>query len=520
MKTVYYNGNIITMASPMKADGVLTENGRILALGQPELLRSSVPEARLFDLQGHTLMPAFIDAHSHFTQVAMGFAQVSLSGVDSDAEIERRIKKHIAENNIRPGEWIQAKDYDNNLMPSGENPSLSRLDAMAPDNPLVIQHKSGHMGLFNSKALELAGIVPGTPDPEGGHIGDDENELTGYLEENAYFNAAKTVPMPGPDKLLALFERAQQEYLSHGIATVQEGMLVMEMLPLYELLIDSDILKIDLNVYPDVQTFYPAKEKFPQSFKKYHRHVKIAGVKIFLDGSPQGKTAWMQTPYAGEKDYCGYGTLSDAQVKEAMELAAQNQVQLLAHCNGDAAAEQFLRCLEDSEREYPVLRTLSPVMIHAQFLRPDQMERMKKLGAAASFFAAHVYHWGDVHIKNFGFDRAKSISAAASAIKYGLPFTFHQDAPVISPDMLETVWCAVNRITKGGVLLGEDEKISAADALRAVTISAAGQYGEKAEKGSIALDKRADFVVLDSDPLSVQPDEIREIRVLKTILAG
>ena len=192
----------------------------------------------------------------------------------------------------------------------------------------------------------------------------------------------------------------------------------------------------------------------------------------------------------------------------------------MAHCKGDAGGGQFLGCLEKAEQEYPALKTLRPGIIHGQFMRPDQMPKARDLGAAVSFFTAHTWYWGDVHIQNFGLERASRISAAASALACGLTFTFHQDAPVILPDMLETIWCAVNRRTKNGIILGADQRISVWEALKAVTVNAACQYFEENQKGSIAPGKRADFVILSENPMEIPKDQIRKIRILETVKDG
>ena len=212
--------------------------------------------------------------------------------------------------------------------------------------------------------------------------------------------------------------------------------------------------------------------------------------------------------------------MTDEDVLAALKEAGKRKVQIIAPCNGDAAAEQFLDCLEKAEQEYTVLKTLRPVVIHGQFMRPDQMPKAKDLGAVVSFFTAHTWYWGDVHVQNFGLERASRISAAASALACGMPFTFHQDAPVIRPDMLETIWCAVNRRTKNGIVLGADQRIPVWEALKAVTINAAYQYFEEEQKGSITPGKRADFVILSENPLEVPKDRIRKIRVLETIKDG
>ena len=208
--------------------------------------------------------------------------------------------------------------------------------------------------------------------------------------------------------------------------------------------------------------------------------------------------------------------MTDDEVVSAMRFAAENKTQLLAHCNGDAAAEQFLRCYEVVLREYPEIRDLRFVIIHGQLMGRDQLARAAELGVMVSFFVAHIPHWGDVHIKNFGLERASRISPAGSALRAGLRFTFHQDSPVIMPDMLETISAAITRVTSGGVLLGEDERISVEEALRAVTLDAAYQYGEENEKGSITVGKRADLVLLDRDITTSRHEDIAGIRVVGT----
>lgn len=370
---------------------------------------------------------------------------------------------------------------------------------------------------MNSLALNALGVTIDTPSPEGGRIGVENGKLTGYLEENAFFLLLKKVPLPNAAQLMSAYQKAQQSYASHGITTIEEGMMVKEMIPLYQALMADDLLWLDTIGYASLSDADALFAAFLGAVKKYDKHFKLGGYKMFLDGSPQGRTAWMRKPYlGGEPEYCGYGTMKNSQVRAAMETAVKHEMQLLCHCNGDAAAQQYLDMAKLVEEKYE-FAALRPVMIHAQLLGRDQLEQMKQLGITPSFFVAHVYHWGDVHIKNFGINRAAYISPAASALKNRILFTFHQDTPVIPPDMLQTVWCAVNRVTKSGAVLGDCESISVIEALKAVTINAAWQYFEEDSKGSIEPGKNADFVILDQDPLAVPPMHIREIQVLSTI---
>ncbi len=517
MKTLFFGGKILTMEEPLYQEALLVEDGKILALGRESDLREQAGECEKVNLRGGALLPGFVDAHSHFIQVAMSLLQVSLEEAQTPEEIGERIESFILSEGVAPGQWVVARDYDNNLMPDFKNPTLAQLDAFAPHNPLVIHHKSGHMGLMNSMALEKLGITPETPAPEGGRIQVADGKLTGYLEENAFIQCIKKIPMAEPGELMDAVVRAQDKYASYGITTVQDGMVMDLMLPLFQMIRDKGLLKLDLMLFLSTDVYEAGKKLFGT---RNTERIQAGGMKIFLDGSPQGRTAWMREPYEGSSDYCGYGTLSDAAVENAMILAAEQETQLICHCNGDAAAEQFLRCLEKVEKKYPNLANLRPVIIHGQLMGTDQLARAAKLGAMVSFFVAHTYHWGDVHLRNFGPERGANISPTASALKNGVKFTFHQDSPVIAPDMLETIWCAANRITKKGVHLNEAERISTLDALRAVTVNAAYQYFEEDRKGSLAPGKVADMVLLSEDPLAVPVEDLRKIKVLKTYKEG
>lgn len=201
-------------------------------------------------------------------------------------------------------------------------------------------------------------------------------------------------------------------------------------------------------------------------------------------------------------------------------MAISREKQLLTHCNGDAASEQLLRCYTKVKEELGSTAELRPVMVHCQTVRPDQLDRMAPLGMIGSFFVVHTYYWGDVHIRNFGERRGKMISPMRAAIDRGVVYTMHQDTPVVPPDMLLTIWAAVNRISKNGTEMGADQRISVWEALRGVTINAAYQYFEEKEKGSIEPGKRADLVILDRNPLAVPAMELKNIKVLETIKDG
>ena len=411
------------------------------------------------------------------------------------------------------GEWVKGTGYDQNALAEGAAPDRFCLDRACPHNPVVIQHASGHAGVFNTLALERLGAL----NEDCGLERDGQGELTGRGEENPFLDLLGRIPMDGLEDVLRAFQGAQEEYASHGITTAQEGLLQPVMAPVYQEILRRGLLYLDVNAYVPPADYDRLRGQFAQGVSASPGTFQVAGMKIFLDGSPQGGTAWVREPYAGGG--CGTSTMTDGQVLSAFRQALDRDTQLLAHCNGDRAAEQYLTLLAQAEREAGK-KLCRPVMIHAQLLGLDQLERVKALGVIPSFFVAHVYHWGEIHVKNFGLDRAGRVSPAGSALARGIPFTFHQDSPVIPPEMLETIWCACVRRTKAGRVLGAEERIPVEAALRAVTQKAALQYGLERELGTLRPGKRADFVLLSGDPLRTPPEELKKLQVERTIRCG
>ena len=512
--TLYFGGPIVTLEEPQYAQALVERGGRIAYVGdREEAERLAGPGARRVDLEGRALLPAFLDPHSHLLACAYARLQVPLGECAGWGEIADRLSRHVQERGIQPGEWVKGTGYDQNALAEGAAPDRFCLDRACPHNPVVIQHASGHAGVFNTLALERLGVLDG----DCGLERDGQGELTGRGEENPFLDLLGRIPMDGLEDVLRAFQGAQEEYASHGITTAQEGLLQPVMAPVYQEILRRGLLYLDVNAYVPPADYDRLRGQFAQEVSASPGTFQAAGMKIFLDGSPQGGTAWVREPYAGGG--CGTSTMTDGQVLSAFRQALDRDAQLLAHCNGDRAAEQYLTLLAQAEREAGK-KLCRPVMIHAQLLGLDQLERVKALGVIPSFFVAHVYHWGEIHVKNFGLDRAGRISPAGSALTWGIPFTFHQDSPVIPPDMLETIWCACVRKTKTGRVLGAEERIPVEAALRAVTQNAALQYGLEKELGTLRPGKRADFVLLSGDPLRTPPEELKKLQVERTIRCG
>ena len=508
MKRIYINGDFITLEND-NIEAIATENDKIIKTGsKAEITELADENTEIIDLNGNTLMPAFIDAHSHIFALAKSLMQISIDGLTSIEEIKNCLAEYKKEN--RTNEWIIVNGYDNNILKNRQHITKNELDEIFPDTPVIIENKSRHNGVVNSKALEMLGITKTTANPEGGRIFYD----TGLLEENAFIDSLKKIPLPKMEEIINAFKEAQEIYASHGITMAQEGVITNDLAKIFKLLANNNEIFLDIVAYMDYKNMDEIKKEYSEYINKYKNKFKIGGIKIFLDGSPQAKTAWLREAYANEPEYYGYRIMKDEDVEEILEKAKESKLQILAHCNGDKAAEQYINAVNK------VSNLKRPVMIHAQLLGLDQLEDVKKYNIIPSFFISHIYYFGDIHIKNLGIKRAEHISPAGSSLKQDILFTFHQDTPVIEPNMFETIWCAVNRTTKEGKVLGEDEKISVLEAIKAVTINSAYQYGEEDVKGSLKAGKKADLIIVDRNPLNVDKNELRNIKILETIKDG
>lgn len=501
MKTIYTNGYILTL-NDIQPEALVEENGIIVGLGDYHNLYEE--NMNVVDLKGCTLMPSFIDSHGHLSGYAMSLLQVALEDCQSIKDIQMTIQQYMQEHEG----FIVCKGYNEKQLQEQRHITKQELDEISDNRPIVIQHYTGHCGILNSVALKYLNIDQTTQAPQGGQIDFEQ----GFLEENAYTSYIQKIPMASLDELKKAYHQAQIKYASYGITTVQDGMVVDELKDIYLSLVESKNFFLDIVVYPgfDAKAFLSAFEDYQQ---QYHYHLKVGGYKMFLDGSPQNKTAWTIDPYT-DGTY-GYSTLTDEQIKNNLIKAIRENMQVIAHCNGDQAIQHYIE-------QYQLVhqQDIRPVIIHAQMMRASQMEQAKTLKMIPSFFLAHVYYFGHIHQQNMGYQRAQTISPLNSALKHHLLFTLHQDAPVIEPNMLETIQIAVLREMKNHEILGKEERISVLDAIKAVTIHAGYQYFEENEKGTLDIGKKADMIILSENPLTANHHHIKDIQILQTIKEG
>jgi predicted amidohydrolase YtcJ len=418
---------------------------------------------------------------------------------------------------------IQAYGYDENMMPNGIGLSRDDLDKDFPDNPVMVNHVSMHGAVLNSAAFKKYGIDAKTKTPAGGVIlrKKGSNEPAGLIMETAYLPVFSQLPQPTRDEEAKWSEAGQMLYAAAGITTAQEGLTHASDVALIQRVAASGVHVVDIVSYPFILDLDKVLATNPaSSFGKYVNHVKLGGVKITMDGSPQGKTAYFTTPYltggpGGEKNWRGEPSFPQEQENAWFKKVYDLGVPLIVHANGDATIDMLLKA-----HEYAAAGDLSKqrhtTVIHSQFVRADQLDKYKAYSITPSFYTEHTFYFGDTHVLNRGKTQAFYLSPMRAAIDKGLRPTNHTDFVVAPLDQMFTIWTAVNRVSRSGVIIGPDQRVTPIEALKAITINAAYQYDEQSSKGSIEPGKLADLVILTGNPITTAPDAIKDIKVVET----
>lgn len=533
---IFFNGDIITMEAeiPEYVEAIVTLNGKIAFVGSKTEAEEKFGDAEFIDLKGKTLLPGFIDPHSHFGMVSNTMGQVDLNPepvgtVKNIPDISIRMKAYKEKNDIPDGEWIFGWGYDDGQLEEHRHPTKAEIDAVLPNNPVYLQHTSGHMGVANSMALKEMNVSASTPDPDGGIIERMPNskEPNGLVQETAMYpfvgNMLQILAKDQPKH----FDSTQEYYASNGITTAQDGMTDRNTIRFFQSQADSGKFKIDLIALAGYAELQSNLNDTTLQFKTYKNGFKIQGTKIVADGSPQGKTAFFTKPYLTEVPGCthdcrGLPSLTQETINELFVLAYGRNNQLFVHCNGDATIDMIIKAHENACNilNQPLNKDRRTIIIHAQFARPDQLETFVKYKIEPSFFTNHAYFWGDDHVKNLGKERADFLSPMVSTQRLGLKPTNHSDATVTPVNPLFTVWTAVNRVSRSGAIIGDNERTTPYQALKAITSNAAYEFFDKNLKGTLTEGKLADFVILDKNPLKVAPMAIKDIQVLETIKEG
>ncbi len=528
---IFAGENIITM-DDSDVVAVAVRGDRIVASGsRAEVFQLSGSDTRVIELGEQALVPGFIDAHGHFSGVSryadlLDLSSPPVGSITSVDDIVRALRLRIEQQRIPAGELVFGFGYDDSLLAEGRHPNRDDLDSASTNHPIVVRHVSGHLLAANTMALEQAGISSATPNPDGGIIRRRQGSLEpdGVMEETAMAGFPGSSANMSPEKLSRLRREAIDIYAGYGITTIQDANIGSAYAELLRAEAAAEPFAVDIVAFIMANPLSDEELRAVSHDTSYTGGFRVGGVKFTLDGSPQGRTAWMSQPYTEgppgqDSGYVAYPSYSpEAYMARMPDLLARG-VPVLAHANGDAAIQLMIDGIAEAVAGNPLPDHRS-VAIHAQLVRPDQLDAFKRLGIVPSYYSVHPYFWGDWHRRSFGEERASFISPVKATVERGIPFTVHNDSPVVPPDIMRLISITVNRQTRSGYVLGPDQRASVEEALYAVTQGAAYQYFEEDEKGSIRVGKRADLVILERNPLTADPQNLADIGIVETFSRG
>lgn len=531
--SVYFNGDILTMRGdhPEYVEALVIKNDKIMYVGNKnQALIEAGSQPTLHDLKGHTLMPGFIDSWGHFSLIAQNTLGVNLGyfAENPPQTKEQAIKKLLSEGKPFNG-WVLSSGYSEAMLSDG-GLSLADLDKSFPDQPLLIQNISTLTGQVNTAGLKKLGITTSTKAVQGFIPVDPKTgQLTGELIGMPFMDAVvRAVGQYSQDITFETYRKAERIYLSNGFTTAQSYEATVDDINKMRKAVQENVISLDLIALPTYDVVDTLLKSNPQyafgTYSAQDRGFKVAGIMVPTDGAPQLRLAYFTQPYLNtgsfSKNWRGFPYNPQHLVDHYAKLAYEKNIQYFGYSNGDAGIDMTLAAINKAIKATGVTENRRTVISHSFFAREDQLNQYRDQHLIAITLPNHIWLYGDVYLKILGEERAKNISPLSSAAKKGVRIGIHNDTPSSGPNVLFSVWSAVNRKTFTGKTLGHEQKISAYQALQGFTVNAAYQYKEELTKGTLAKGLLADLVILDRNPLKVIPDDIKNIKVLQTIKHG
>ncbi|QYX56907.1 amidohydrolase [Roseovarius sp. SCSIO 43702] len=501
---------------------------RILATGSDDdIMALRGPDTEVVDLGGRFATPGLNDNHLHLMPLGL-----TMSWVDASPDAHPTLKSLQAALRKRAeetpeGGWVMARGYDQVKLDIGRHPDRSELDEAVPDRPVVLVRACGHVTLGNSKAFEMAGIDETTPAPAGGVIEKVNGRLTGLLAENAQGLLRDAPPRPSVDELIDAAERAGEYLLSRGITSCMEaaaGMTAgMAEMQAYHLAKRDGRLpvRVWLVLLGDPETSIVEECHAAGLVSGVgDEMLRVGGVKIFLDGSTGGRTAWMKEPYAGEDATTGVQILGDAELDDLVLRYVGQGYQMACHAIGDAAIEQLITAYEKANAAHPDRRHRHRIE-HCGYSDAGQHERMKAAGIIPAPQQVFLYDFGNSYASVLGGNRAHSAYPLRTWTDMGFRPSTGSDAPVCKPDPWPNIYTMITRKTWDGTVMDEGQRVTIGEALRAYTEYGAYSQNAEGEKGRLIPGQLADIAVFSRDMLTAEPEEIlHDTHCVMTLLGG
>lgn len=506
------------------AEAVCISEGKIQAVGTLAELRAFAPKsAAEIHLEEGVLLPGFIDSHSHLSLYAQCRSQFFCT--NAYGTVESLLAAFRAHAVARPDvEWVLGYCYDDTGLADGRHLTRHDLDTVCGDRPVFVSHITSHMGYANTLGLERLGVTADLSIEGGEIVLGDDGMPEGLIKENAYFTMFQKIPACPSERLPEMIEQAIADYNRAGFTMFQDGGIGLSngahaILRAYNALARESRMNARgyLHFMPKIMDEMLEIGTWCLPVSEY---LYYGGVKSFADGSIQSLTAVLGEPYACAPGFCGNYVLTPEQIRHLIVKYHSKGIPVAFHANGDAAIEFVLQGFEEALKLYPK-RVAGDMIIHVQMASDEQLARLHACGVTPTFFVRHVNVWGERHINLFlGGERASRLDPCGSCVRMGIPFGLHVDSPVQPVDAIRSIHTAVNRTTTAGRILGPEQRISPLDALKAYTVNAAKCSGMDGVVGKIAPGYYADFVQLSANPLTVPPETIETLSVLRTLSGG
>lgn len=528
---ILLNGKVVTVDSKNSiVEAVAIKDGKIMKVGSNEEVKKLAGKRTLIlDLKGNTVLPGFIDTHLHPGAFGISLMEVDCRSppVRSIADIIEKIKEKAKE--IPKGTWIRGWGYDDTKLKEKRHPTRWDLDKATTDHPVYISRICRHIGVVNSKALELARIDGSTSDPPGGKIERDPKtgEPTGVLREAAQMQILDIIPQYNEEEIKEALRLACEKFTQWGLTTVGDaaGSFADKYTPLYirayqDLLAEGKLpLRVRIMLSGTVPGMLDAIQKIGLKTGWGNAMLKVTGGKLIVDGGMGGRTAYVYEPYINDPENFGILRINPDELTEKIVKMHEIGLRPCIHAIGDRAIDLVLDAFEEALKEKPSADHRMRIE-HCGLCAPKQLERMAKLGVIAASSITFVYHLGDSFKSNLGEKRMKWCYPLKSQKEYGVVTCANSDCPVCSANPLLGIYSAVTRRTLNGDVLDNSECITVMEAIRMYTINAAYAFFDEDILGSIEPGKLADLVVLSKDILTVPPEDIKNVEVIMTIING
>jgi len=523
------NGKVVTVdADNSIVEAVAVKGDRIVAIGSSaEMKKLAKKGAKIIDLKGRTVLPGIIDSHTHPHNAAMNFLEIDCrgKGIKGIKNIQTAVAKKAKE--IKSGEWIQGSGYNDSKLSEKRQITRWELDEAAPKNPVCITSDTGHQCIVNSKALEIVGITKFTPDPAGGQIDKDaKGELTGLLYETATKLVSDKIPEYTVAQVKEGLRQLWEQFSEWGITSTHDASAQMLGIRGYQQLLTEGVRRVRVSLMVSIKPWRPGEENMLDAMSSLgiessfgDEWLRVMSLKIMGDGSGAGGTSGVYTPQHRGPKGLGLMTTPAEEMDKIVMRAHEAGLRVSIHSIGDRGVDIALDAIEKAQKAKPV-KDMRHRLEHNSCCTMKQLKRIKKLGVVPSSSIGYMYGLGDQYAENFGPERVRWLHPHKTMKEMGIIAGGNSDCPVTFYSPWVQIYTAVTRKSSSGQVVGPEEAISVMDAIRVYTINGAYLSKEEDLKGSIEAGKFADMIVLKKDILTMPPEEIKDIKVSMTIVAG